>query len=166
MSTMTGEGVPAGQSATYLKTTILLLEAPSSKGAAALANIGLTSQQVADGMKKSLPDALATITDHLKKKFPEGSAAYTAALKDITGGSTGLSTVLDLTGDHMATLKGDVDNISKAVKTGGDSITGWSAVQGTFNQKMDEAKGTMESLGIKMELPYFLFSKLLDGFYT
>jgi TP901 family phage tail tape measure protein len=83
MATMTGEGVPAGQAANYLKTTVLALEAPSTKGAAALKNIGLSAQDVATEMKHSLPDALQMITDHLKKKIPEGSAAYTSALKDI-----------------------------------------------------------------------------------
>lgn len=165
MATMTGEGVPAGQSATYLKTMILSLEAPSSKGAAALANIGLSSQDVATKMKKSLPDALTMITDHLKSKFPEGSAAYTSALKDITGGSSSLSAVLDLTGDHMKTLKANVDNISSSVKQGGNSIQGWSATQGDFNQKMDQAKGTMESLGIKIGTALLpVMSRMLDAF--
>jgi len=150
MATMTGEGVPAGQAANYLKTTVLALEAPASKGAAALKNIGLSSQDVATAMKTSLPSALQMITDHLKTKFPEGSAAYMSALKDITGGSSALSTMLDLTGTHMSTFKGNVDNIANAVKSGGSSITGWSKVQQYFNFQMDKGREVVETMGIKL----------------
>ncbi len=150
MSTMTGEGVPAGQSATYLKTMILALEAPSSKGATALKNIGLSAQDVATAMKTSLPSAIQMVTDHLKTKFPEGSAAYTAALKDITGGSSALSAVLDLTGSHMSTFKSNVTSISDAVNKGQDSINGWSKVQGDFNFQVDKGKEVVETMGIKL----------------
>lgn len=150
MATMTGQGVPAGQAATYLKTMIMALEAPSSKGASTLASIGLSAQKVSSEMKDSLPGALTMITDHLKKKFPEGSAAYTAALKDITGGSSALSAVLDLTGDHMSTFKGNVDNIYNSVKSGGTSIDGWTKVQGDFNFQMDKGREVVETMGIKL----------------
>ena len=150
MATMTGEGVPAGQAANYLKTTVLALEAPSTKGAAALKSIGLSAADVANEMKDSLPGALQMITDHLKTKFPEGSQAYTAALKNITGGSSALSTVLDLTGSHMQTFNNNVDNIYNAVRKGGDSITGWSQVQGDFNTKMDQAQQAVNVLMIKL----------------
>ncbi len=150
LATMTGQGVPAGEAANHLRLAIMALEAPSTKGAATLKSIGLSAQDVASEMKDSLPNALQMVTDHLKKKFPEGSAAYTAALKDISGGSGALSVMLGLTGDHMQTFKNNVDNVFNAVRSGGDSITGWADVQQNFNFKMDQAKEVVEALGIKL----------------
>jgi len=155
LATMTGEGIPAGQAANYLKGAILALEAPSSQGAKTLASIGLSAQDVASEMKDSLPGALNLITEHLKTKFPEGSAAYTAALKDITGGSEALSAVIDLTGDHMKTFEGNVDNIYNAVKQGGTGIAGWSEVQKGFNAQLDRAKEGIEVFKIKLGTALF-----------
>lgn len=150
MATMTGEGVPASNAATYLRQTILALEAPSSKAEKALASVGLSSQQVATEMQKSLPDALQMITQAVGKKFPEGSAQYVAAIKDISGGSKTMQGMLDLTGDHMKTFKDNVKNIGDAVSKGGKSINGWADVQKTFNFQMDKAKEVAETLGIKI----------------
>src|SRR5262249_41214254 len=46
MATMTGEGVPAADAATYLRQTLMTLSAPSKQVSDELNNIGLTSQQV------------------------------------------------------------------------------------------------------------------------
>lgn len=150
LATMTGEGVPAANAATYLRQTILGLVAPSAGTVKALKEVGLSSSDVATEMKKSLPDALAMITDAVGKKFPVGSAAYVNALKNISGGAKTMQGMLDLTGTHLATFQTDVGNISNAVKKGGTSITGWADIQGDFNQKVSQAKEVVETLGIKV----------------
>ncbi len=150
LATMTGEGVPAANAATYLRQTILGLEAPSAGTVKALKSVGLTSAEVSDEMKKSLPDALQMITEAVGKKFPVGSAAYVAAIKNISGGAKTMQGMLDLTGTHLATFKGNVTNIADAVKHGGNSITGWSLVQQTFNFKMQQAHEAVETLMIKI----------------
>jgi TP901 family phage tail tape measure protein len=150
MATMTGEGVPAANAATYLRQTILGLIAPSKGTVTALAGIGLTSKQVSDEMKISLPAALQMITDHLAKKFPPGSAAYVNALKNISGGAKTMQGMLDLTGTHLQTFKNNVTNIAGAVTKGGNSITGWALVQSTWNQQMSQAKEVVETLMIKI----------------
>jgi TP901 family phage tail tape measure protein len=150
MATMTGEGTNAAAASTYLHQMLSALENPAAKGATALKSIGLASSDVSDEMKKSLPGALQMITDHLKTKFPEGSAAYVKALSDISGGSKQMQGMLELTGQHLDTFKGNVASIGDAVKKGGSSIVGWSDVQGTFNYKMDQAKEVVETLGIKI----------------
>jgi TP901 family phage tail tape measure protein len=165
MATMTGEGTPAADAATYLRQTIMSLENPAKKGADALASVGLKSSDVAAEMKKSLPDTLQMITDAVGKKFPVGSAAYVKALSDIAGGSKQMQGMLELTGTHLATFKGNVDSISSAVKNGGNAITGWANVQQDFNFKMDQAKETLETLGIKMGTALLpALGKLMDGF--
>lgn len=150
MATMTSEGIPAANAATYLRQTIMGLETPGSKAVKTLKEIGLSSSDVAAEMQKSLPGALQMIVDHLKNKFPEGSAAYVNALKDIAGGSKTMQGLLDLTGTHLQTFKQNVVDISNAVQKGGKSIMGWSDVQGNFNFKLDQAKAAVETLMIKI----------------
>jgi len=121
MATMTAEGTPAADAATYLRQMLLALEVPGSKSISTLKEIGLSSSDVASEMQKSLPGALQMITDHLKTKFPEGSAAYTAALKDIAGGQKNFQAWLELTGTHLDTFKGNVTSITTATDKGGKS---------------------------------------------
>lgn len=83
LATMTGEGVPAAQAATFLRQTLLALNAPTTAASKQLAEVGLTTQQISDKMKQSLPAALQMITNAVAKKFPVGSAKYIAALKNI-----------------------------------------------------------------------------------
>lgn len=150
MATMTAQGVPAADAATYLRQMMMSLAAPSKAASTSLTEIGLSAQQVSDEMKVSLPDTLAMIEDHLKKKFPEGSMAYTDALKNIAGGSKQMQGMLDLTGSHLSVFGQDVTDIAGKVKAGGNSILGWSDVQGTFNFKLDQAKSAVETLMIKI----------------
>lgn len=150
MATMTGEGTPAADASTYLRQTIMSLINPASASASALESIGLTTKEVSEGIKTSLPDTLKLITDHLKQKFPEGSAAYVKALSDIAGGSKQMQGILELTGSHLDVFKSNVAGITDAVTKGGDGIAGWSKVQGDFNFKIDQAKAFIESLGIKI----------------
>src|SRR5258708_5587983 len=50
MATLTGEGVPAANAATYLRQTFINLMAPGAGTKKMLEEIGLTTQQVSDGM--------------------------------------------------------------------------------------------------------------------
>ncbi len=150
LATMTGEGTDAASAATYLRQTILSLEAPSKAASTTLHSIGLTTQQVASEMKVSLPGAMQLITDAIGKKFPEGSAAYIDALKNIFGGTKQLQGALELTGTHLKTFQDNVNGIADSVKKGGNAITGWANVQGDFNTKMAQAGAALEVVGIKI----------------
>ena len=55
MATMTGEGAPAANAATYLRQMISSLAAPALAGAKSLKAIGLSAQQVSSSMKNDLP---------------------------------------------------------------------------------------------------------------
>ena len=150
MATMTGEGVPAANAATYLRQTIIGLEAPSTAAKTALQNVGLSSDQVASTMQKSLPDALKMITDAVGKKFPEGSAQYVQAIKDISGGSKTMQGMLDLTGQHMKDFQGNVGSVSDAVKKGGNAIQGWGDVQKDTSFKTEQLKAALETASISI----------------
>ena len=148
LATMTMQGDDAASAATHLRQIILALEAPASKGASSLKEIGLSSQIVSDEMRKSLPGAIELITDHLKNKFPEGSAAYNEALKNISGGNKQMLALLEPSGGQLQVFKDNVAAVASAVKKGGDSIMGWDLVQQNFNFRMDQAKAAVGAFGV------------------
>lgn len=150
MATMTGEGVSADMAATHLRQMIIALEAPSSSASKALRGIGLTTDQVAAMMHKSLPDALALIQQHLAEHYKVGSPQYVAALKNISGGSREMQGMLSLTGAHLKDFGANVKTITGDVTKGGNAVQGWSLVQGTFNQKFDTLKQVVETLMIRL----------------
>lgn len=167
MATMTGEGIPAANAATYLRQTILNLDAPSTSAKKALAEVGLSTSQVSNEMKKSLPDTLKMITDAVGKKFPVGSAGYVNAIKNISGGTRTMQGMLDLTGTHLKSFQQNVTDVSGSVKKGGSSINGWSQVQGNFNQKMSQAKEMLETTSIKIGTALLpAVTKLISGLMT
>jgi TP901 family phage tail tape measure protein len=165
IATMTMQGDDASSAATHLRQMILALESPAKAGASALKEIGLSSQQVSDSMKKSLPDTIQTITDDLGKKFPEGSTAYNTALKNIAGGSKQLLGLLETSGTGLTMFKNNVKDMTAQVKAGGNSIMGWSDIQNTFNFKISQAKAAVEAFAINVGtflLP--IAGKIVDAF--
>src|SRR2546421_2705113 len=148
LATMSSQGDDASAAATHLAMMIKTIEAPATAGSKAIAAIGLTTQQVSDEMRVSMPGALELIVDHLKNKFPEGSASYNEAIKNISGGSRSMQAILETTGSHLDVFKQNVDKITGAVKAGGDSIAGWDAVQQNFNFRMDQAKAAVGAFGV------------------
>lgn len=75
---------------------------------------------------------------------------FNAALAKMTGGTTSLNTILMLSGQHAETFKDNVATISAAAHKSGSEVDNWSAIQSTFNQKMDVAKASMEAAGISI----------------
>lgn len=73
---------------------------------------------------------------------------YNAALSKLLGGATGLNTALMLTGGRMQSFKDNVKTVADAAKKGGTEVDNWSTIQGTFNNKMDRLKSSVEVLGI------------------
>lgn len=67
-----------------------------------------------------------------------GSAAvtYTAAIKAMTGGSTGLNTTLMLTGSNMDGFKERTAATTKSLNAGGTAVEGWDSTQKLFNVQM------------------------------
>ena len=151
MADLTGQGTDAATAATYLRQTFLMLEAPTAAATTALNNVGLTTGQVAAEMQTNLPGAFKMILDHINETYTQGSPQWTAAMKDIVGGTRSMAAILELTSSKgMADFFADQQKITAAVKDGGTAITGWNLVQGTFNQKMAEAGEVVETLMIKL----------------
>jgi TP901 family phage tail tape measure protein len=73
---------------------------------------------------------------------------YTAALAKMMGGATGLNTALMLSGSRAAVFAANTAAIADAAKKGGDQVSNWSTIQGTFNYKLDAAKTGVANTGI------------------
>lgn len=113
---------------------------------------GLSPEQ-ANQMRQfaTLQGRVSGFSDALKTGSP-AAQSYTAALKAATGDATGLNTALMLTGENTGYVTNAVNTVAGATTEAGNNVKGWGDVQKTFNQKMAEAKGTVEALGIRIGL--------------
>jgi TP901 family phage tail tape measure protein len=179
MATMTAQGTPAAVAATYLRQTIGQLSNPSGKAAREMTDLGLSAVKVGQNLgKKGLASTLTMLTDAIQKKMgPAGTVliqhlqkaaknttafqkelanlspsqqTYVGALATMVGGTKSMQAALQLTGPHMKDFIKNTEGIDEHVKAGGKSVEGWSDVQKNFNQKMAEAKASMQSLGIQI----------------
>ena len=129
---------------------LMSLIKPSTAASKELKTVGLTTQQISDEMKVSLPGTIEMITDAVGRKFPVGSSQYTAAIANIVGGSKQMKAILELSGGSLKTFIADTAATGVALNGGSKSITGWSLVQKDFNQRMSEAQGALEAVGIQI----------------
>jgi len=179
MSTMTAQGTPAADAATYLKQTIGQLSNPTQKARSEMSALGLDATKVSMNLgKNGLASTLTMLTDAIKSKMgpagtvlleklqkasksttefqkilanlPPTQQTFIGALATMVGGTKSMQAALELTGDNMKVFRDNTDVINQKVAAGGDKIEGWAEVQGNFNQRMSEAKGTLEALGIKI----------------
>jgi TP901 family phage tail tape measure protein len=179
LSTMTAQGLDARVAATYLRQTIGQLSAPTVKARKEMEALGIDATAVSQTLgKKGLAAALTVLTDAIQAKMgpaglvildslrkasgsaedfqealnnvPPQAQTYIGALATMAGGVKGMQAALALSGPNMATFQENITAIGDKVKEGGDKVEGWDAVQGNFNQKMSEMKGTVEALGIKI----------------
>ena len=165
MADLTGQGTDAATAATYLRQTFLMLEAPTAAATTALNNVGLTTGQVAAEMQTNLPGAFKMILDHINETYTQGSPQWTAAMKDIVGGTRSMAAILELTSSKgMADFFADQQKITAAVKDGGTAITHWNLVQDTFNLKLSQAAEVGETLMIELGQKLLPVATQLMGF--
>jgi TP901 family phage tail tape measure protein len=146
MATMTGEGIDAATSSTMLKFTMMSLANETPKGAKALKSVGLSSAEVHDSLAKNgLIGTLQMVTDEVGKKFPKGSAGYTAAIASIVGGTRGMGATLALTGQNMATYRANIKAIGGAATEAGGHVKGWALTQEDFAAVMARGKAQVEA---------------------
>lgn len=87
--------------------------------------------------------------DVLKSGQP-ASQTFTAALKTMMGGSTGLNTALQLTGGNMAGFQGRVVKVSKSLHDSSKSVEGWSSTSKLLAVQADKAKEAAAGLAIRI----------------
>lgn len=233
MGTMTGEGISADQASQDLNASIAALSNPTSAQTKAMAQMGLSSLDVAKNLgkngltgtfdtlaqsvishmgpsglvlqssfnqsklaaqsvrteitqlpkslqdvakgyadgtvtqtewTKSLKDQPATVAD-LGREFAGtvkqsqsfndtlknggGNAkTFNATMADMTGGQSGLSTALALTGSHMSTFQANTKTIGDSTKEADGSVKGWSETQKDFSTQIDQAGAAVKVMGI------------------
>lgn len=179
MATMTAQGTPAAVAATYLRQTIGQLSNPSGKAAREMQDLGLSAVKVGQNLgKNGLASTLTMLTDAIQRKMgPAGTVliqhlqkaarntsafqkelanlspaqqTYVGALATMVGGTKSMQAALQLTGPHMKDFQEKTRGIDEHVKAGGKSVEGWADVQKNFNQRMAEAKASLESLQIQI----------------
>lgn len=149
LSMMTRAGVPAQRASMELANALRNLGAPSKVAIAAMQSVGLTADQVKQTLEtKGLAAALQLIEYHVGQKFPKDSAAWTTAMKNILGGSNGLTVDLDVGEEHMKDYEKVVQAIAAAMAKGGNSVLGFDLVQQNLNFKLDQAKQAFNALMI------------------
>lgn len=153
IATMTMQGTPAADAATYLRQTILQLQNPSKAARSAMADVGLSATQLSRDLgTKGLAATLAEATEAIGKKFPAGTAAYTAHLAEMVGGTKSMQAALELTGGNMSVFRSNVTAIGQAAAHGGGQVQGWADVQKDFNFQIEQAKASLESVAIQLGL--------------
>lgn len=179
MATMTSQGTPAAVAATYLRQTIGMLSNPSSKAAAEMKDLGLSSVQVAQNLgKRGLASTLTELTDAIQRhlgpagtvliqhlqaaahnttayqkvlaNLPPAQQTYIGALATMVGGTKSMQAALELTGPHMKDFQANTATIGEHVKAGGKQVEGWADVQKTFNQRMAQAKDGLGAMAIQI----------------
>lgn len=148
LATMSQSGDKGAIAGTHLNQMLLSLEKPSAAASKTLKEVGLTTDQVAAAMKQSLPGALQMITDAVGRKFPQGSAEYTAALATIVGGTKQMQAILELTGSSMNDFKKNTAAAASALKEGGTEVKGYDEVQQDLNTQLARVGAAFSALGI------------------
>lgn len=169
IATMTAQGTPAADAATYLRQTILNLSNPTHKAATEMKDLGLDSIKVSQNLgTRGLASTMTMLTDAIQAKLgpagvilierlqklsghttafqkalvqlPPTQQTAVAALAAMVGGTKSMQAALELTGPNMATFKANSAAIAEKAKAAGSSVEGWAQVQQDFNFKIEQVK--------------------------
>lgn len=149
LSTMTASGMKADVAAESLRAMMTALISPTQEGAKVLAMIGLNGQKVSDMIRNprvGLHGTLQTIGDLLGKKLPGQTALQEQAFQQLTGGITGTSSRLLITGQHFKTFVGNIDAVTTSINGAKGQVLGFNKTQETMQQKLAELKGAGSSI--------------------
>jgi phage-related protein len=84
------------------------------------------------------------------KSGAEVYQTYAGAMQKAMGDATGLNVALMLTGENSATTANAIKVVSGATAEAGGHVKGWAEIQGTFNQKLAEAKDGFGAMAISI----------------
>jgi phage-related protein len=98
-------------------------------------------------------ETLAASTHKIGTESLSGSQiiqSYTQALGKAMGGATGLNVALMLTGENTATTTTAIKAVTDATAQADGHTRGWTDIQGTFNQRVAEAKDGLGAFAIEI----------------
>ncbi|MFJ8006067.1 phage tail tape measure protein [Streptomyces fagopyri] len=135
----------------------------SNKFSKAIGKLPPDQQILGAQFKTSWRDAHG-FADELKKGGP-AAQTYTEAMKKMLGGSIGLNTGLQLTGENMEAYRERVAKTRASYEHVTKSVEGWDATQKLFNVRLAKAKQAVVVLAIEIGtklIPYI--TKAVDWF--
>lgn len=108
-----------------------------------------------EGQKNMLSQLVKVVdqTHEFNSALTSGTPAQVTAakaLQTMLGGATGLNTALMLSSGNYKTMTADTKAITEAGKGATSSVDGWAEIQGTLNQKISEAKESIDVTAIKI----------------
>jgi TP901 family phage tail tape measure protein len=158
LSTFNSSKVAAADAQTEMNA----LPAAAQKVAQAYANGSITLKEYRTDLKgltgpqASLAQQFVT-TENKAQGFQStlragGSDAqtYIGAIAKMTGGTTGLNTLLQLTGGSAAGLTERINAVSDASKNAGNDVSGWASTQKLFNVQFDQFKQQAAAVAIHL----------------
>jgi TP901 family phage tail tape measure protein len=107
-----------------------------------------------DAMTQNLARQFATTTKQAEGfsqqlRTGQGPAStFNGILAKMTGGATGLSTSLALTGAHSAVFAANVKSVSSATTEAGGHVKGWGETQKDFNVQLAQAGAGLQAVAV------------------
>jgi TP901 family phage tail tape measure protein len=146
LASMTDQGIPAVDAATRLSSAMRLMAAPTTKAAAELKSIGLSSTQLANDMRGpgGIDTAIHDLKDHLDKSGL--SLTQQAALIAAAFGGKQSGAILTLIG-NVGLLDQKVAAVNKGA---GDFGAAWQATGKTVAEQQAEVGASLDSLKIQL----------------
>lgn len=151
LSEMTAHGVSADQASQNLQNAMIRLAAPTTKMTKALKEVGISSDDLKNSLStQGLAGTMEMISQKALKFGAEGSPQYVEAMRKMMGTAPGLQAALMTTGENFKDTKAAIDDIGKSSKDSSGDVKGFAEIQGTFNQKMSEAKDAFGAVAIQL----------------
>ena len=151
LATMTAQNMTAQQATQDLRHLIVSLENPNAVARKEMTALGLSASDLSANLgKRGLASTIQMITDAARQNAGALGQTYTQALAKASGGTTGLTVALMLSGSRMDTFKGNIATVAAAAAKGGAAVDNWGAIQQTFAFKTAQAKASVEAMGISL----------------
>lgn len=122
-----------------------------------------TTQQPMLRNFRALIDRSRGFSRELKNGGP-AAQTYTDALKKMTGGSIGLNTVLQITGDSTASNNERIKKVGESFHNSSRDVEGWKVTSGLLNVQLDRLKEHLQVIAIKLGTLFIPLVTRLVGF--
>jgi TP901 family phage tail tape measure protein len=144
-------------------TTMMNAMPPSIRGVAEAYSEGKISAQqwqqivykgTESALQKNLLEQYAAVENKAKgfndvlKAGGGNVQTYNAAMSKMTGGITGTTVALMLSGNHAAVFNQNVQAISRSAQTAGKNVDNWALIQHNFNFQLGSAEKAVEAMAI------------------
>jgi TP901 family phage tail tape measure protein len=143
MSDMTNQGVPANRGAQALRFVMQSIIAPTVGAQKAMKEFGVNSEQVAQTMKTSFPDALQ-IYITAAEKGGGTTKDFVDRLGAMVGGGTRAGQALWALAQSMGVWRADIKDVNAALGDTNKNVEGWATVQGNLNLQIDRGRAALE----------------------